>query len=244
MALYLGAKYNPMSGYENDVCIYLKPRSLKNINDNAYVDVSDSGDYLIRELKNRPKLKAITSSLVSYELLKKILKNKVFFIPEHHCNFERAKRVRNGITAAGIITTPSPANFLLAREMRNKLKKIGVKFITCFYFKNRQDVVDFYKKIDLQLIGCFGYFNDYNPFRHPTKMINAASYGIPTIANWMLGYKEFEDNYVPVRNMDSLISEVEKMKNKDYYDKFASKIISASEPYHISNIAEKYKQLK
>jgi len=34
------------------------------------------------------------------------------------------------------------------------------------------------------------------------------------------------------------------MKNRDYYDEFANKIIDAAEPYNIENIAKLYRQLK
>lgn len=74
-------------------------------------------------------------------------------------------------------------------------------------------------------------------------MISAASFGIPTIAARKSGYKEWAGNYIPVNNINSLVAEVEKMKEKDYYDKFSRKIIEAAEPYHIANIAKLYRQL-
>src|SRR5438876_4991873 len=70
MARELGGKYNPTTVDENDVCIYLKPRSLNNIKDGSYVDVSDTGDELVEMLKARPKIKAITSSIPTYEYVK------------------------------------------------------------------------------------------------------------------------------------------------------------------------------
>jgi len=243
MAEYLGAKYNPEKGYDNDICIYLKPKTLDKIKDKDYVDVSDSGDYLIELLKERPKIKLIASSLVSYEYLKERLKNKIVLIPEHHCNFEQIKRSRQDVTTGGYISVPSVQNYSVTDEVRKRLKKIGLNFITCFNFKNRQDVLDFYKQIDIQIIGHFGFVDNSEVYRHPTKIISAASFGIPTIANWKLGYKEIEGSYIQSRNMDSMIEEVKKMKNKDYYNKFANKIIKSAEPYHISKIAEKYRSL-
>ena len=112
----------------NDVCIYLKPKTLDNIKDNSYVDISDCEHNILEQLQNRPK-------------------------------------------------------------------------------------------------------------------INAASFGIPTIANWKLGYKEFDGHYIPVKTMDSLVAEAEKMKDKNYYDEWSNKIIPETEKYHISKIAEIYRQL-
>lgn len=240
----LGGGYNPQAGFDQDICIYLKPKTLDQVKDGSYVDFSDAEPYLIKLLQDRPKIKVITSSQTSFEFLKEKLKNELFLIPEHHCNFERGIRTRKEITTGGIITNPSTITYPAYTEVKKRLAKIGFKFITCYDWKIRQDVVDFYSRIDFQVIALFGIYDDYNPFRHPTKIINAASYGIPTVANWNFGYKEFEGNYIPVRNIDDLVEEAEKLKNQDYYAAWSKKIIKAAEPYHIENIAKLYRQLK
>lgn len=243
VAEYLGGKYNPQSGFEDDICIYLKPKTLDHIKDGSYVDFSDGESYLLKLLQNRPNIKVIASSQTSFEFLKESLKNEIFLIPEHHCNFEKLTRTRKEVTTGGIITNPSPISYKAYDEVARKLKELGFDFITCFNWKTRQDVVDFYQKIDFQVISMFGVHSDYDPFRHPTKIINAASYGIPTVANWKAGYKEFEENYIPVHNISDLVKGVEKLKNQDYYEGWSGKIIKAAEPYHIENIAKLYKQL-
>lgn len=239
IAQYLGGKYNPTSGYENDVCIYLKPRTLDNIKDGSYVDIIDAGAELVNQLKDRPNIKVITSSQTSHEFVKERLKNEMVLIPQHHCNFERTVRLRREINTAGFLGTPRSFTYPVD-EIRKLLEKIGIKFITNFNYKNRQDVLDFYKQIDVQIVW---YINDDSPFKHPLKIINAASFGIPTIANRLIGYQELEGNYIPVETIDSLIAEVEKMKNKDYYARWSDKIMKAAEMYHISRIAGQYKQL-
>lgn len=244
VAEYLGAKYNPTSGFEQDLCIYLKPKTLEQIKDGAYVDFSDAEVYLIKLLQDRPKIKVIASSLTSFRFLKEKLANEIFLIPEHHSNFERMLRSRREVTTGGIITNPSALTYRVYDQVKKRLAEVGFKFITCYDWQNRQDVVNFYQQIDFQVIAWFGVFNDYDPFRHPTKIINAASYGIPTVANWKAGYEEFEGNYLAVRTMDELVKEAEKLKNKDYYNQLASKIIKAAEPYHISEIAKKYRELR
>lgn len=248
VAKYLEGKYNPTSGYERDILIYLKPKTLDTISDGSYVDFSDAETYLISLLLNRPKIKVITSNLTSFEFLKKKLGNEVFLIPEHHCNFERIKRTRKKITIAGIITNPSPLSYEIGQAVRKALKKAGFELIECYDWKNRQDVVDFYQKIDFQIVPLFSnydnvMFNDKSPVRHPTKIINGASFGIPSIAAWKAGYKEFEDNYIPVKTMEDLVQEAEELKKPNSYNSLAQKIIKAAEPYHIENIAKLYRQL-
>lgn len=240
MAQYLKAKYNPISGYENDVCIYLKPRSLDNIQDGAYVDISDAGEDLVNELKKRPKIKAITSSLASFEFVKERLKNELFFILEHHCNFERSIRSRKEVAVAGFLGTPRSLTYPIDK-LRKRLEKIGLQFVVNFNYKSRQDVVDFYKQIDLHIVW---YDSENSPFKHPGKIVNAAAYGVPTITNPRIGYKEFEGYYISVNSIDSMMKEVEKLKNKTYYDKWSKKILQKAEEYHISKIAEQYKKLR
>ncbi len=244
VADYLGGKYNPTSGFEDDICIYLKPRNLDQIRDADWVDFSDGEPYLIKLLLGRPKIKVIASSQTSFKFLKDYLRNEIVFIPEHHCNFERIKRTRTKVITGGIITNPSTISYQAAEEMTRQLSKIGLELLTCFDWKTRSDVVDFYQKVDFQIVPMFGMYNDYDPFRHPTKMINAASYGIPSIATWKAGFKEFEGFYIPVFDMKELVTEVEKLKDPDYYQQLSQKIIPPTEPYHIENVAKLYRNLK
>lgn len=246
IADYLGGKYNPESGFEDDICIYLKPkpRTFNQIKDGSYVDFSDTEAYLKEFLQNRPKIKVIASSQTSFDYLKKRLKNQLFLIPEHHCNFERAKRTRKKVTTGGIITNPSAITYRAYEEVKKRLSEIGLDFISCYDWKTRQEVVDFYAQIDFQVIALFGVYDPLDPFRHPTKIINAASYGIPTVANWQFGYKEFEENYIAVKSLGELIQEAEKLTEPEYFDSLVSNLIKAAEPYHISQIAKLYKNLK
>lgn len=105
-----------------------------------------------------------------------------------------------------------------------------------------QDIIDYYKKIDIQVIGYFDYQDI--PYYHPTKIINAASFGIPTVAGRRLGYKDFDNFYIPVNNMDELLAEVEKLKkDPKYYNQWSDKIVKEAEKYHISKIAQLYRKL-
>jgi hypothetical protein len=209
----------------------------------AWVDIIDNSRHDVEQLKARPDLKVIAYTKLSRDFIRKTLNNKTVVIPEHHCNFERILRNRKRITTAGVVASPSLAAYKVYDEIAEQLEKIGIKFKTCYHFKARQDIVDFYQQIDFQVIGYFGY-GDTNPFGHPNKIINAASFGIPTIAYQRLGYQEFDHNYLPIKRMDELVPIVEKLKDRDYYEAFTGKIIKAAEKYHIEHIAEKYKKLK
>src|SRR6185436_3581816 len=142
IAQYLKARCNLLRVFEDDVCIYLKPKTLDNIKDGAYVDISD-GSQLVELLQKRPKIRVIASYNASFKYLKSVLKNEVFLVPEHHCNFDRTVRTRTQVTTAGIITNPSATSFLVNKEVERRLKEIGFEFIAYYYYQTRMDVVNF-----------------------------------------------------------------------------------------------------
>lgn len=240
IAEYLGAKLNPKEGFENDVCIYVKPMHLDHIKDGSYVDLLDDL-HLFEYLKNRPAIKVIAMSLSHFEFLKKELKNEVILIPHHHVNFERTKRDRREITTAGYVGVNTAKHRNINHKVKRALRRISLGFMPLFNFQIRQDIIDYYKKIDIQVIGYFDYQDI--PYYHPTKIINAAAFGIPTVANRRLGYKEVEDFYIPVDNMEQLLVEVGKLKDPEYYNQWSDKIVKEAEKYHISNIAKLYRKL-
>lgn len=119
-------------------------------------------------LKERPKVKVIAMSLSHVDYLKGILTNEIVYIPHHHVNFERITRNRKDITTVGYIGA------------RQNIKKIaGFEFIYQENFRDRKDILNFYSKIDIQIIGDV----PDTPYYHPTKIINAMSFGIPNVVS-------------------------------------------------------------
>ncbi len=241
MAQHLGVKLNPIDSYESDVCIWVKPnRFFDKVRDGDWIDFLDSDRRAEAWLKNHPKVGVIAASLASYDYLKANLSNKITLIPSHHINQERKVRERKEISVAGYIGSPSADTVSMYNEIAQKLKTIGFDFKTCFDYKSRNDAINFYMSIDLFVIGFWDY---QGPHKIPTKIINAASFGIPTIAKPLLGYKELEGYYVHANNMEELLTEAMKFKNKDYYDKWSNKILKMADKYHISKIAKQYLNL-
>jgi hypothetical protein len=238
MAEYLGARFNPTE--PSEVNIYVKPRSLDNVKDGDYVDFLD-GEFREYWLAKRPKIKVIAASQYSYEYMKERLPNEVFLIPSHHLNIDRIKRDRKEIKVAGYIGAPSPEAIRRFEDIGKNLKEIGIDTVTSFFFKTKQDALDLYKQIDIFVFGDWDSLD--HPLRIPTKIINAASFGIPSVAYPMMGNKELEGYYLPARNMSETILAVEKLKNPDFYEEFAAKIQPMADKYHISEVAELYKKL-
>jgi hypothetical protein len=237
---YLGARLNPIDGFDDDVCIHVKPKYLEHVKDGHWIDYLDS-ENLIYFLKDRPKVNVIAHSKVSYEYLTENLENKVVLIPSHHINIEGAKRERKEITTVGYIGAASPEAFKAYAEIGERLKEIGLDFKACFSFKTRQDAVDLYKSIDIFIIGDLPNCGTHQ--KAPTKIINAGSFGIPTIACPVPGYAEIEGSYIPAESLGSMISAAKYLTNEIIYDRWSKKASAMAEPYHISKIAELYKAL-
>ncbi len=210
VAAYLGANYNKE---RSDVNIYVKGCKTGDLKDGDYADVLDD-IWIVDWLKDRPGIKVIAMSFAHRDWLKSKLKNEIVYIPHHHVNFERTKRTRKEITVCGYIGAPQ------------RIKVKGFKFLYQENFKTRQDILDFYSKIDIQVIGQVPDV----PYYHPTKILNAMSFGIPTVSPPNMGYREVEGFYF--HDLEQL---------KEGWD--AERLIKEAEKYHIINIAKLYEKL-
>lgn len=240
VAEYFGAKFNPPK--TEGICVWIKPRSLRNVKDEDYLDIID-GVELLPQIKLRPKIKVIAMSQVHYDYLKMNLENEVILIPHHHINFENQIRKRGDKLVGGIICNPTGESYALYERLKEALEQIGVDFTYNFHAQTRREMVDYYMSIDF-LVRWYPKHLDRNSFyRHPAKIINAASFGIPTLGQPILGYIEVEGLYMPIETVDDLVREAEKLKDEDYYNQWSEKLLKEAEKYHISNIAKLYQQL-
>ncbi len=246
IANFLGANYSYSKFNKDDICIYLKPRSLESVRDIDYVDILD-GIKLIPMLKTRPKIKVIAYSKVYYDYLKKELQNEIFYIPHHHINLENKKRVKNKSIVGGMIGKATLLSYPVFNDIKKYLTEAGIEFRECFVYQTREEILDFYSQIDFQVIWFFNLpgHEDYDYFyRHPTKIANAAAFGIPTIAQEILGHKEFEGKYLVAENYEEIVRQAEKLKDDKYYDQLSKQLIDEAKKYHISEIAKLYKNLQ
>ncbi|OGM19974.1 hypothetical protein A2714_02835 [Candidatus Woesebacteria bacterium RIFCSPHIGHO2_01_FULL_38_9] len=239
---YLGAKLNPEKGYENDVCIYIKPHVKEGqdfkFEGKPYLDIID-GWGLVSLLKRYPEVSVIACSELDFETLSRTVPNKIVLIPQHHCNFERVKRTRKEKTTVGVIGTPH-AFPLLPQEMKPELAKRGMNLWEYSHFFKREDIIDFYQKIDVQIV-----WRPYSKkLANPLKIVNAASFGIPTIALDEPYFKEMRDCYIPVHTLDEFLNELDNLRsNPELYEKYAKRCLKKAEEYHIENIAKLYQEL-
>jgi hypothetical protein len=241
MANYLGAKLNsPEAG----LSIHIKPLKFNNVKNGDYVDVLDDVTShvrlgsLIGRLKKLPEVNVIAMTTAHQEWLAKQLPNKIVHIPHYHVNFEKHRRTRKEVTTCGYIGMYVGQHEDTCKMLKQRLAKEGIDFIYTFSYPTRQDVINFYQKIDVQIIPFFNYLTQ-TPYYHEKKILDAMSFGIPTISEERLGYRDVADFYLQVRNTEEIVAEVKKLQQG--WD--AERLINKAEEYHISNIALKYKQL-
>lgn len=239
----IGARLNPTEGYENDVCIYIKPH-IKNGMDfkfegrKAYLDIID-GHTLGQLALKHPEVGVIACSKSDYEIMKKSVPNEVIFIPQHHCNFERLKRTRTEIKKIGIIGEENAFDYL-PEKMESELKAKKIELVKFSKFFSRQDIIDFYMSIDLQLV--------WRPYKkrlsNPLKIVNAMSFGIPTIALDEPAFKEVSGCYMPVTSFPGFLAHLQVIiGNPNIYNAFSKRCIEKAEEYHIEKVAQMYKKL-
>ena len=243
IATTIGAKLNPESGYEDDVCIYVKPHVRKGNDFNfegrkVYLDIVDGHNLGELALKH-PEVTVIVCSQVDYDTMSKVIPNKIILIPQHHCNFERFERTRRKIKSVGVIGTKHAFPHL-PKGLREALAERKIELIEFSRFFKRQDIIDFYMSIDLQIV--------WRPYKkllsNPLKIVNAASFGIPTIALNEPAFHELEGNYLGVNSLEGLLSELDYLvKKPKIYDIRSWYCVRKAEEYHINNIAKLYKEL-
>lgn len=220
-----------------DVNVYIKPLRWQDCKAGDYIDVLDDPK-LAKDIQRRPDLNIIAMSTPHKEWLETFLTNKIVYIPHQHMNFERKRRNRIEITTCGYVGANNAEQKAMAERMRIALEKEGIKLITLFTFETREDIIRFYESIDIQVIGSFGFLTDV-PYYHEKKILDAMSFGIPTVSPEKLGYRDVDEFYIKVKNLDEMVLEVKKLQQG--WD--AERLVERAEKNHISNIAELYKKL-
>lgn len=257
MAEYLGAKINPHSGYENDICIYIK--CCKHDNNHpklTFFDVVDAKKRIAWLLRH-PDVNVIAISEVARDYLSLNLnRNDIILIPHHHCNYERAKRPKRPVKVVGIIGSDDSFQYPIKR-FENHIKKYGLKLRydrpywplydehENYLGKNgRNKVCNFYKDIDIQVTWRKRKLQE--DLRNPLKLANAGSFGIPTISYPEMSFeREWKGCYLPETKWQGLMGTLKRLSEDPvYYQEIADKALKKSENYHIEKIAKLYKELE
>jgi hypothetical protein len=111
-------------------------------------------------------------------------------------------------------------------------------------FFTREDVIDFYMKIDVQIIWRPYVNYETDTLMNPLKIVNSSSFGIPTIAYQEKAFEEMDGCYIPVHTLDEFLIQLDNLRsNPELYEKYSKRCLEKAEDYHIEHIAELYKAL-
>lgn len=257
MAQFFHAKENPIKGYKNDICIYVKIIPPEKAPKHTYMDVDDSWQ-AAEYLKTHPKLGVIAIAQTAKDYLEKLLKRKdIIFIPHQHVNFERWIRPwRRKIKTVGIIGSTSSFQYPIDR-FREELKKIGLELkYEPHYWRTynstpdremRQKICDFYKTIDIQVVWRPQYrYKLEAPFKNPNKLENAGAFGIPTVSYPEPSFvREWNRCFIQVNSVKRMIKVCDRLKNDHrFYRWYSRKALARSEDYHMDNVSKLYLKLK
>lgn len=247
IAEYLGAKANPENGYEDDICIHVKPHVKRDETSYTFrghpvVDVIDGFD--LRFILNRyPQVPAIVCSDYSARLFLHYVPNRLVIIPQHHCNYERVGRERDRVQTVGVIGTDG-AFPLIPPEIQQAVAARGLTWLECRHFATRQDIVAFYRQVDVQLVWRPDR-RRHAPLRNPLKLINAASFGIPTIALDEPSFVEVAGCYAPVATVAEFAEQLDALAGSAaLYTAYARRCRQMAEAYHIEQVAARYRALE
>ena len=242
----LGGRFEPASGYEDDICVYIigaygipEPRW-------SYYDVLDSKPRLMWNLRRRTRGAIISTSKTHREEMAKMFPGReVHLIPQHHCNLERARRERDEVRVVGCIGGYSAVQWpfeSLALECRQR----GLEWKFSADFSTREKVVEFYKSIDVHL--SFRPTSTRFPhllFHNCLKLANAGSFGIPTIAFPEPAYlAEWKDECLWSTSITELLDLAKKLKDTPgLYVEMSEKARVRAEEYHMDKVVGLYRSL-
>jgi len=252
MADYLGGKKNPTEVLEDDIYIYVKHYPVGKVPKHTYIDVDDAPETLAW-IKAHPEVGIIATAQTAKDFLSRVLnRTDINVIPHAHCNYERWIRPEREIKKVGIIGSITSFQYPVD-EFRKKLEEVGFELSYEQDYWNtyrstpdmpgRLKVVGFYKTIDIQVVWRPKMYKFY--LKNPNKLVNAGSFGIPTVAYPELSFKnEWKGYYIPANTIDEMIKSL-CMLREDYnnYKAMSDKVLEKANKNHIENIAKLYENL-
>lgn len=244
VASHLGAKRNPQNGYENDICVYVKQFPPEDFPEHSYIDIVD-GRRLVNWAFSHPKMGVIAISKTAQTYLRKRLKrDDVYLIPEHHCNFKNIVCTSKNVTTVGYMGSRTGSNF--PDDIKERFAEVGLEFKYFTRYKTRHDVVRFYNSIDIQVMHQYIRRSVVIKLKNPLKLANAGSFGIPSVAYPEINFvDEFKNCFIEAETIDDMILQCKKLReSKDLYNDIANKALLRSKEYHIDKILPLYKSLK
>ena len=239
----LGGKFNPIEGFEDDICIFVgsRPRIERPLR--TFLDPGEKRLQL-HYIAHYKEIRVISWSNAQFARLKYLYPNRpIYLIPQHHCNFEHEQRPDRPIVKVGVVG-PHTSVYHPLEDLRARLENVGLQFHLTATPRNQREAANAYKELDIQLV-----FRNILPgleYRSPLKVINAGSFGIPTVAFPEPAFEmEVKGTYLPAETIDELIEGARALStNPSLYRKYADAARATATEYHIDKIIPHYRKLE
>ena len=252
MADYLCAEHNPQQPSAGSTCVLIKmlPYMLGRrrgtyVFDNPYwLDPIDRWED-VEYLRRKPHIPFIVSGLLAVHTLSGTHTNRIAHIPHHHCNYLRQQRPEGEITRIGYVGNMRAMRHDLTTAS-NVFRARGFEFVLpTSPIRTREDLIRFYSTIDIQLAWRPPVHPIVAVLKNPLKVVNAASFGIPTISCPDPSYStELPGVYLEAESMDDAGAIASRLRDSPaLYQEMSERAREASEAYHIEKIGQLYRAL-
>lgn len=183
----------------------------------------------------------IVTNDVAKEYAERRTSKPVYVIPHHHCNFDDLRREDREVKTVGYIGAVDRLS-ILVDILRKKLEKHGFEFVTHFLTleDSRDSVVDKYLGLDISLVfdNSSAKFSFPPELKNPLKVVNAGSFGIPTVGFRELAYRDVR--MIEASNTHKIIVSCLALRDKSVYNPVATDCVEEAKKFHIKEIAKKY----
>ena len=214
----------------------------------VFIDIVDSHGTIdgIKRSEHLKNANIIAIGDLAYNYLSNELRShKIIKIPEHHCNFENAVRDSSKkVDTVGFCGYPYNLHIDVGL-LERMLGAVGYRVLLLTDMQNvtREAICDFYKQIDIQI--C--YRRDVGAcvpqLKNPLKVINAASFGVPTVTYLEPSYVECKDIIVLADDIYGMAKGIISFTDDSKYNEMSEKCIEFARDYHIDKIVSKYKEI-
>jgi hypothetical protein len=239
----IGGKFNPTEGFEDDICIFVGSRPRIPMPLRTFLDPGEKRLQL-HFIQHYKQIKVLAWSNCQLQRLRLIFPGRpVYLVPQHHCNFENEHRPDRPILKVGVVG-PHTSVYHPLEDIRTRLENVGLQFHITRTPRNHREAADAYKELDIQLV-----FRNILPgleYRSPLKVINAGSFGIPTVAFPEPAFEmETEGAYLPAWTIDDLVEgAVALATDSALYRRYAEASNALSKRYHIDEVLKYYRTLE
>jgi len=200
-------------------------------------------DSALPAVAKEPGVTVMAAGRTAAKYLRARLDNRVVLVPQQHCNFDNLLNERWPPRTVGYIGYEENLD-LSVDVLKEELGELGLDFVWKFMDKTVgwEEATAFYRTIDINISFrkpriCSGLPPE---MKNPLKIINAASFGIPTVGKDEAPFEEFPLS-IQVNSLGELVAACERLQKTAPF--FKPQLVDRAQEYHIDNIVRLYDEL-